>query len=157
MEKWITWEIKTMAADNRSAPLSFRSSEEVKQRFQAIAEAEPELKGNDILEKLLNAYELVKQEHTMPEYEKVFSDFAAHLESLNIQFHNAIQMIGNAEQVAAAKFNRDLEEKKVSIEALTEQLNNLKQEKTKLLEEKETLTKSEQEAQAKKRSCRNYC
>ena len=138
-----------MAAENKTAPLSFRASEEVKQRFQAIAEAEPELKANDILEKLLSSYEQAKQEQAMPEYEKDFKDFAAHLNSLNTSFHNAVHMINNAEQVAAMKFARDLEEKKASIEALTEQVNSLKQEKAALLEQQENLKNSQLEALAK--------
>ncbi len=58
----------------------------------------------------------------MPEYEKAFNDFAAHLNSHNTSFHNAVHMINNAEQVAARKFDCDLEDKKASIEALTEQV-----------------------------------
>ena len=106
-----------MAASTNS-PLSFRASDDVKQRFQAIIESEPELKANDVFERLLNA----------------------------------CQMVTNAEEKAAQQFKRDLEEKSASIESLTDQVNALKQEKSNLLELKETLLKESTEARLEKDS-----
>ncbi len=140
-----------MAASTNS-PLSFRASDDVKQRFQAIIESEPELKANDVFERLLNAYETSKQESNLPEFASEFKDFAAHLNSLNTKFHNACQMVTNAEEKAAQKFKRDLEEKSASIESLTDQVNALKQEKSNLLELKETLLKESTEARLAKDS-----
>lgn len=140
-----------MAASTNS-PLSFRASDDVKQRFQAIIESEPELKANDVFERLLNAYETSKQESNLPEFASEFKDFAAHLNSLNTKFHNACQMVTNAEEKAAQQFKRDLEEKSASIEALTDQVNALKQEKSNLLELKETLLKESTEARLAKDS-----
>ena len=140
-----------MAASTNS-PLSFRASDDVKQRFQAIIESEPELKANDVFERLLNAYETSKQESNLPEFASEFKDFAAHLNSLNTKFHNACQMVTNAEEKAAQQFKRDLEEKSASIEALTDQVNALKQEKSNLLELKETLLKESTEARLEKDS-----
>ena len=128
-----------MAASTNS-PLSFRASDDVKQRFQAIIESEPELKANDVFERLINAYETSKQESNLPEFASEFKDFAAHLNSLNTKFHNACQMVTNAE------------EKSASIEALTDQVNALKQEKSNLLELKETLLKESTEARLAKDS-----
>lgn len=140
-----------MAASTNS-PLSFRASDDVKQRFQAIIESEPELKANDVFERLLNAYETSKQESNLPEFASEFKDFAAHLNSLNTKFHNACQMVTNAEEKAAQQFKRDLEEKSASIESLTDQVNALKQEKSNLLELKETLLKESTEARLAKDS-----
>lgn len=140
-----------MAASTNS-PLSFRASDDVKQRFQAIIESEPELKANDVFERLLNAYETSKQESNLPEFASEFKDFAAHLNSLNTKFHNACQMVTNAEEKAAQQFKRDLEEKRASIKALTDQVNALKQEKSNLLELKETLLKESTEARLEKDS-----
>lgn len=140
-----------MAASTNS-PLSFRASDDVKQRFQAIIESEPELKANDVFERLLNAYETSKQESNLPEFASEFKDFAAHLNSLNTKFHNACQMVTNAEEKAAQQFKRDLEEKSASIESLTDQVNALKQEKSNLLELKETLLKESTEARLEKDS-----
>ena len=140
-----------MAASTNS-PLSFRASDDVKQRFQAIIESEPELKANDVFERLLNAYETSKQESNLPEFASEFKDFAAHLNSLNTKFHNACQMVTNAEEKAAQQFKRDLEEKSASIESLTDQVNALKQEKSNLLELKETLLKETTEARLEKDS-----
>ncbi len=140
-----------MAASTNS-PLSFRASDDVKQRFQAIIESEPELKANDVFERLLNAYETSKQESNLPEFASEFKDFAAHLNSLNTKFHNACQMVTNAEEKAAQQFKRDLEEKSASIEALTDQVNALKQEKSNLLDMKETLLKESTEARLAKDS-----
>ena len=140
-----------MAASTNS-PLSFRASDDVKQRFQAIIESEPELKANDVFERLLNAYETSKQESNLPEFASEFKDFAAHLNSLNTKFHNACQMVTNAEEKAAQQFQRDLEEKSASIETLTDQVNALKQEKSNLLELKETLLKESTEARLAKDS-----
>ena len=140
-----------MAASTNS-PLSFRASDDVKQRFQAIIESEPELKANDVFERLLNAYETSKQESNLPEFASEFKDFAAHLNSLNTKFHNACQMVTNAEEQAAQQFKRDLEEKSASIESLTDQVNALKQEKSNLLELKETLLKESTEARLAKDS-----
>lgn len=140
-----------MAASTNS-PLSFRASDDVKQRFQAIIESEPELKANDVFERLLNAYETSKQESNLPEFSSEFKDFAAHLNSLNTKFHNACQMVTNAEEKAAQQFKRDLEEKSASIESLTDQVNALKQEKSNLLELKETLLKESTEARLEKDS-----
>ena len=140
-----------MAASTNS-PLSFRASDDVKQRFQAIIESEPELKANDVFERLLNAYETSKQESNLPEFASEFKDFAAHLNSLNTKFHNACQMVTNAEEKAAQQFKRDLEEKSASIETLTDQVNALKQEKSNLLELKETLLKESTEARLAKDS-----
>lgn len=140
-----------MAASTNS-PLSFRASDDVKQRFQAIIESEPELKANDVFERLLNAYETSKQESNLPEFASEFKDFAAHLNSLNTKFHNACQMVTNAEEKAAQQFQRDLEEKSASIESLTDQVNALKQEKSNLLELKETLLKESTEARLAKDS-----
>ena len=140
-----------MAASTNS-PLSFRASDDVKQRFQAIIESEPELKANDVFERLLNAYETSKQESNLPEFASEFKDFAAHLNSLNTKFHNACQMVTNAEEKAAQLFKRDLEEKSASIEALTDQVNALKQEKSNLLDMKETLLKESTEARLAKDS-----
>jgi len=138
-----------MAASTNS-PLSFRASDDVKQRFQAIIESEPELKANDVFERLLNAYETTKQESNLPEFASEFKDFAAHLNSLNTKFHNACQMVTNAEEKAAQQFQRDLEEKKASIEALTEQVTNLKNEKNSLLEVKEKYVNEVTEARQAK-------
>ena len=140
-----------MAASTNS-PLSFRASDDVKQRFQAIIESEPELKANDVFERLLNAYETSKHESNLPEFASEFKDFAAHLNSLNTKFHNACQMVTNAEEKAAQQFKRDLEEKSASIESLTDQVNALKQEKSNLLELKETLLKESTEARLAKDS-----
>ena len=140
-----------MAASTNS-PLSFRASDDVKQRFQAIIESEPELKANDVFERLLNAYETSKQESNLPEFASEFKDFSAHLNSLNTKFHNACQMVTNAEEKAAQQFKRDLEEKSASIESLTDQVNALKQEKSNLLELKETLLKESTEARLAKDS-----
>ena len=140
-----------MAASTNS-PLSFRASDDVKQRFQAIIESEPELKANDVFERLLNAYETSKQESNLPEFASEFKDFAAHLNSLNTKFHNACQMVTNAEEKAAQQFKRDLEEKSASIESLTDQVNALKQEKSNLLDLKETLLKESTEARLAKDS-----
>lgn len=140
-----------MAASTNS-PLSFRASDDVKQRFQAIIESEPELKANDVFERLLNAYETSKHESNLPEFASEFKDFAAHLNSLNTKFHNACQMVTNAEEKAAQQFKRDLEEKSASIESLTDQVNALNQEKSNLLELKETLLKESTEARLAKDS-----
>ena len=61
-------------------------------------------------------------------------------------------MVTNAEEKAAQQFKRDLEEKSASIESLTDQVNALKQEKSNLLELKETLLKESTEARLAKDS-----
>lgn len=115
--------------------ISIRASDSVRERFQALIEADPDLKANDILEKLLSTYETSMKEAALPEFESDFKDFASHLHAINIKFHNVYSMLANAEQTAAMGFERQLSENRDTIENLNEQLKTFKEKYSVLMTE----------------------
>ncbi len=141
-----------MADTTNKQPLAIRTSEEVKERFKNILEAEPGVNAGEILERLLNVYDTSKQEANLPAFSKDFKDFETHLTALSIRFHNAYEMIANAEESAMQKFSRDLEEKSSTIFTLNEQIKSLKEEKTAYLSLKEEQEKSLKDAIEAKQS-----
>lgn len=137
--------------------ISIRASDSVRERFQALIEADPELKANDILEKLLSTYETSMKEAALPEFGADFKDFASHLHAINIKFHNVYSMLANAEQTAAMGFERQLNENRDTIENLNEQLKTFKEKYSVLMNELKVKEDNANAAAAAKEAAQKTC
>lgn len=140
-----------MAETSNKQPLSIRASDDVKARFQELAEGQG-LKGNDALNLLLDAYEKAQAQVAYPEHAATFKDFDSHLKSISDSFRNAYNMLENVKAAAEQEFRRDLENKEELINGYVTMLNDanvnietLKQEKA----DAENIAKESEEARQK--------
>lgn len=114
-----------MAEATSKQPLAIRTTDDLKEKFKNFTE-ELGVSSGDFFEKLLSSYEIHKKEETMPQFSNDFKDIQTHLNALSIKFHNAYDMIVNAEQTAIQKFERELSVKTEIIQELQLKIKSLR-------------------------------
>ena len=134
-----------MAEVTAKQPLAIRTTDDLKEKFKNFTE-ELGVSSGDFFEKLLLSYEVHKKEETMPQYSNDFKDIQTHLNAISNRFHNAYDMIVNAEEKAIQKFERELSAKTNTILDLQEQIKSLKENLVKNETESATLKANSQKS-----------
>lgn len=115
-----------MAEATGKQPLAIRTTDELKEKFKTFTD-ELGVSSGDFFEKLLSSYEVHRKEETMPQFSNDFKDIQTHLNAISNRFHNAYDMIVNAEEKAIQKFERELSAKTNTILDLQDQIKSLKE------------------------------
>ena len=115
-----------MAEATGKQPLAIRTTDELKEKFKTFTD-ELGVSSGDFFEKLLFSYEVHRKEETMPQFSNDFKDIQTHLNAISNRFHNAYDMIVNAEEKAIQKFERELSAKTNTILDLQDQIKSLKE------------------------------